>query len=102
MIKLYLLTVVIYSVYATLPFFNLGRTAHYLSGATFAVLGSLIWVSISRSVNKSDIPLYGLYFDALITISFMLTPLLFTGFNFTSKQIAGILMIFTGMIVSKL
>jgi hypothetical protein len=102
MIKLYLLTLVIYSTYATLPFFNLNRTAHYLSGAIFAVSGSLIWVSISRSVNKSDISLHGLYFDAIITVAFMLTPLLFTGINFTAKQILGICMIFTGMLVSKL
>lgn len=102
MIKLYALTFTIYCMYAYLPFLNLKGPTHYISASVFAILGSLLWVTISRSVGKGEIALYGLYFDAILTISFLLIPILVHESSLNYKQIIGILLILIGILLSKL
>lgn len=102
MITLFSLVFVVYAAYATLPFLNLGQASHYAAGCFFAICGSLLWVSISRSVPKEQIAIYGLYFDAVITVMSLGIPIALAGFHFTSKQIAGILIIIAGAIVTKM
>lgn len=102
MIKLYTLTFIIYCMYAYLPFLNLKGSTHYIGASIFAILGSFLWVTISRSVDKGEITLYGLYFDAVLTLSFLLVPLFAHGFNLNYKQTIGILLILIGILLSKL
>lgn len=102
MANLYILTFIIYCMYAYLPFLNLQSHFHYISASVFAILGSTLWVTISRSVDKGEIALYGLYFDAVLTLSFLLVPLIAHEFSLNYKQIIGILLILIGILLSKL
>lgn len=94
---LFILTAIVYSAYAYLPFMDLGAKAHYLGGIIFAILGSLIWVTISRTVEKSQIVLNGAIFDSIITICFLAIPFIFASSEMTTKQIVGIVIVLIGM-----
>jgi hypothetical protein len=65
------------------------------------LLTALCWVGISRSVQPTKIPLYGLAYDAMLTLIFLLTPFCFISFNLSGKQIVGIVFILTGLFLTK-
>lgn len=98
---LFALSVLVYSAYAYLPFMNLSAKAHYVAGMIFAILGSLIWVTISRTVQKHEIALNGAIFDSIITICFLAVPLALAGTDLTPKQTIGIIVMFIGMALVK-
>lgn len=98
---LFLLTAIVYSAYAYLPFLNLSAKWHYPAGAAFAVLGSILWVTISRSIAKDQIAIFGAYFDMIITMAFLAVPLILTGFSIGMKQGIGITLMLIGMAITK-
>ncbi len=94
---LFFITAIVYAAYAYLPFMNLAAKAHYAAGMFFAIMGSLLWVTISRSVEKNQIALNGAIFDSIITICFLAVPILLAGAELTHRQMIGIAVILIGM-----
>jgi len=97
-----LLAGVVYSCYAYLPFLNPSPRAHYSAAAAFAILGAGLWVTLARSVPKEALALYGMYFDAVLTCSFLVVPLLVNGFTLTFWQGIGLATMLAGLILTKI
>lgn len=98
---LFFLTVIVYSLYAFLPFLEATPKVHYVLGILCATIGSMVWVTISRSVDRSQLVLYGAYFDMIITLSFIVVPLIAGGLLISTKQVIGILIMLVGLIIAK-
>ena len=98
---LFALTAIVYSAYAYLPFMNLAAKTHYAVAIFLAVMGSLIWVTISRTVEKNQIVFNGAIFDSIITICFLVIPFIFAGSDLTPKQMVGIGVLLVGMALIK-
>ena len=98
---LLLASALIYSVYAYLPFLSLKALPHYLLGALLAAMGSVVWVTISRTVSKDLLVGYGLIFDAIITLAFVIVPLIAHGLGMGRLQIIACGLILLGVILFK-
>lgn len=97
-----LLAGVVYSCYAYLPFLNPSAKTHYAAAAAFAILGAGLWVTLARSVPKESLALYGIYFDAVLTCSFLIVPLAVNGFTLTFWQGIGIACVLVGLVLTKI
>jgi membrane protease YdiL (CAAX protease family) len=96
----FLISACLYSLSASLPFLVTKSTQMWIAPVV-AILTSLVWVSIARSIPPQEVPLYGLYYDIMLTLVFLVIPYIFVDFNLTPLQIFGILLIFTGIILTR-
>ena len=97
----YILACILYIVSASLPFLNLSASKQYTLASIIAIIAGSCWVAISRSVNKEQVVLYGAYYDVMLTFIFLIVPFFFMGFSLTNRQLIGIIIIFTGLVVTK-
>ena len=96
----FLIAFVSYSISASLPFWT-SKNAQMAIAVVIGVIANVCWVIISRNVNQNDIPIYGLAYDAMLTLTFLITPYFFIKFNLTFVQIFGILMVLVGLFLTK-
>lgn len=97
----FILAFAVYSIYAALPFLHIQPKYHYMIGICLSVVAGICWTTISRAVAPGQVVIYGMYFDAQLTIAFLITPFFFTGFNLTLVQNIGILVMLIGMVIVK-
>lgn len=96
----FLMAALLYSLSASLPFWVTTRVQMAMA-ICIGVLTSLCWVGISRSVKPEQIPIYGLAFDSMLTMIFLLMPFFFISFNLSNRQVLGIIMVLTGIFLIK-
>lgn len=89
-----------YTISASLPFL-VSKTTQLWVAAGIGIVTNICWTLISRSVTQSDIPIYSLYYDAMLTLTFLFTPFFFITFELTSKQVIGILFVLVGLFLTK-
>lgn len=94
-------TAIVYSIYAWLPFLYLNPRLHYAIGMMLSMTAGILWVTISRSVNKDAVVLYGVLFDAILTLCFAIVPLFVNGFTLTRNQSIGLIIMLIGMGIAK-
>ena len=99
-LTLYIISGIFYSISASLPFWIAGRNQIILA-ILLGIGANVSWVMISRNVNKVDIPIYGLYYDVMLTCAFILVPFIFVPFTLTKTQIVGIVLVLLGLILIK-
>lgn len=76
---------------------------YYPVGIMAAIIANLIWLWISKlDSNPSSLAIKGLYWDSMLTITYMAVPLLFFGAKLNNYQISGLLLIFLGLVLTKL
>lgn len=96
----YFLAGLAYCVVAALPFIVTKSTQLWL-GAAVGIVANVCWTLISRSVIQQDIPIYGLIYDAMLTLVFFGVPFLFIDSDITTRQIVGIVVTFIGLVLIK-
>lgn len=89
-----------YALSASLPFLVTKNTQMVIA-IIIGIVTNLCWVQISRSVPESDIPLYGLAYDMMLTMAFLIIPYFFIKFNLTNTQIIGIVLALVGLYLTK-
>jgi drug/metabolite transporter (DMT)-like permease len=99
-LTLYIISGIFYSISASLPFWITGRN-QILLAILVGIGANVTWVMISRNVNKIDIPIYGLYYDIMLTSVFILVPYFFIPFTLTRIQIVGIMLVLLGVYLTK-
>jgi drug/metabolite transporter (DMT)-like permease len=99
-LTLYIISGIFYSISASLPFWIAWRNQIILA-ILVGIGANVTWVMISRNVNKIDIPIYGLYYDIMLTSIFILVPFIFIPFTLTRVQILGIVLVLLGLIFIK-
>lgn len=75
---------------------------YYLYGASAAIVANLIWLSIAKSeLNPSKLVLTGLYWDVMLTMCYLIVPIILFNAKITNLQYLGIGVIITGIILTK-
>lgn len=71
-------------------------------GLAVGMLANLFWLSIARSTNDSNqILLLGFYWDAMLTLTYLLVPIMFYDARLTLTSGAGIALMVAGFILTK-
>lgn len=96
----YAIAGLLYALSASLPYI-VTKQVQLALGIVIGIGTSICWTLISRAVSQAQIPLYGLLYDAMLTIMFFIVPFVFIEFNLTWKQILGVLMTITGLLLIK-
>jgi uncharacterized membrane protein HdeD (DUF308 family) len=101
----FLLGIPIYMLAASLPmFFNIGKLSdysYYFLGFVLAGFGGILWVSLAKTLNPSEISLWGLKWDIMITLCYFIIPFMFVKQELSSSNILGIVFAITGIILLK-
>lgn len=72
-------------------------------GALAAMMANVLWLSIAKSEpSASELVIKGLYWDVMLTATYMLVPIMFFGAEITLRQYAGIGLIIIGIILVKI
>lgn len=96
---------VVYSAYAWLTFKPELKVSAYLLpiGLSLAVVGNLLWILLARSTQEpGKLIVYGMAWDAMITLSFLLVPIMFFGVRFTVVSGVGCGLVGLGLLMMKL
>lgn len=96
---------VVYSVYAWLTFKPELKVSAYLMpiGLALALVGNALWIMLARSTDDSArLIVYGMMWDAMITLSFLLVPMIFFGVRFTAVSGIGCGLVVVGLLMMKL
>lgn len=96
----FLLAFISYAISAALPFL-VSKTTQLWIAVGIGIVTNICWTLISRSVSQSDIPIYSLYYDAMLTLTFLVIPFFFITFELTSRQVIGILFVLVGLFLTK-
>ena len=96
----YVLAGLAYCVVAALPYIVTKSTQLWL-GAAVGIVANVCWTLISRAVQPTEIPLYGMAYDAMLTLMFFVVPFFFIEFTLTVKQCFGVLLVFLGLFLVK-
>lgn len=101
MIIYYILTILLYGVYASVPYWNLDNKTSVALCVGMSAIGGLLWGLIQSKSNLQDISLNGLMFDLIITSCFFVVPILIFKQNISSQGYFGVLFILTGIVLIK-
>lgn len=72
-------------------------------GLACGVVANALWLDIARKVGSNDrILLHGFYWDAMIIMMYALVPVVITDVRLSSTSILGLLLIVTGIVLTKL
>lgn len=75
---------------------------YYPAGVAAAIVANLIWLWIGKlEANPSVLVIKGLYWDSMLTATYILVPILFFGAKVSTFQIFGIAFIGIGLILTK-
>lgn len=101
MIYLYLLTGVLYTVYATVPYWGLNPKSSVILCIGLSALGGLLWGLIQSSTAPQDISKNGLLFDMTITCCFFVVPFLLHNQNLNYNNLLGCCLLVCGALLLK-
>jgi drug/metabolite transporter (DMT)-like permease len=96
---------IIYMAYAWLTFAPSMKMSPYLMpfGIGMAVAGNFLWIMMARSIQQPMVLVYyGMLWDTMITLSFILVPVVFFGIRFTLISGLGCLLVLIGLTFMKL
>jgi multidrug transporter EmrE-like cation transporter len=96
---------VIYSLYAWLTFKPELKVSAYLMpiGLSLALIGNLLWILLAKSTQEpAKLIMYGMMWDTMITLSFLLVPMMFFGVRFTLVGGVGCALVVVGLLMMKL
>lgn len=105
MIQLFIIATIFYLVSAYVSYApNIKASPYYyIIGIFLAIVLNTLWLTIAkRTIDNSKLLLYGLYWDSIITFTFLLVPFLFFHIKLTPIQYTGIILIISGIICTKL
>lgn len=94
-----------YAALAHLSYSSLKTTGlpYYLTGLGIAILANACWLWIARSEpNASKLMLTALYWDVMLTLTYLLVPILFFSVKLSVPQMFGAFLIFLGIVLTKL
>jgi multidrug transporter EmrE-like cation transporter len=96
---------IIYSLYAWLTFKPELKVSNYLMpfGLGLALIGNLLWILLAKSTHEpAKLIVYGMVWDTMITLSFLLVPMMFFGVRFTLVSGVGCGFVVLGLLMMKL
>lgn len=98
--------VILYSLMAYLsysPLLKDGSNWVLFSAPLLGFIANLIWFQIAKTdTNHNSLILKGLYWDILLTFCYLLVPIIFYNISLTTNQVAGIILIISGIILTKI
>jgi len=100
-----ILGTIVYSAYAWLTFKPELKVSAYLIpiGLSLAVFGNLLWILLARSTHDpAKLIVYGMLWDTMITLAFLLVPMMFFGVRFTAIGGVGCGLVVVGLLMMKL
>ena len=101
----FLLGCLLYSCMAYLSYSSFLKNSPYyfVYGVTMAALVNALWFAIAKAeVNASTLMLKGLYWDVMLTATYLVVPLLIFNAKVTLMQGLGIAFIVAGVFLTKM
>jgi drug/metabolite transporter (DMT)-like permease len=95
----------IYVFYAWLTFSPSMKTSEYLMplAIAMAIAGNLLWIKMARSIQEpAALVYYGMLWDSMITVSFIVVPIIFFGVRFNVISGFGCVLVLAGLTMMKL
>lgn len=75
---------------------------YFIVGIILANIANILWMILAKNTtDNSKLVLYGLFWDSILTFSFLLTPFLFFDIKLSMPQMVGIGLIIAGIICTK-
>lgn len=105
MIFLFLSAILLYFLSAFVSYSPSIKSSQYflIYGLGLALICNLIWLWIAKNTQDvSKLAIYGLYWDSIITFSFLAVPVLLFGVSFTKMQVLGVFLILAGIVLTKI
>lgn len=105
MILPFLIGLLAYAALAHLSYseFKTTGTPYYLTGLGIALLANACWLWIARmEPNASKLVFKALAWDVMLTLTYLVIPILFFSVRLTPSQIFGVILIFAGIILTKI
>lgn len=73
---------------------------YYPIGITVALIVNLLWFKIAREVlDNNSLYRYGVVWDVLIALSWLLIPVLFFGIKLTKTNVTGLVLLVIGIVM---
>jgi drug/metabolite transporter (DMT)-like permease len=95
----------IYTIYAWLTFSPSMKASSYLIplGISMAIAGNYLWITMARSIQQpAELVYYGMLWDSMITLSFILVPIVFFGVRFNLVSGIGCGLVLVGLTLMKM
>lgn len=103
-IKILVLGAAIYGSYAWVTFNPSFKDSWYLVpvGLVLAIMGNLLWILIAkRTSSPAELTVYGMAWDTMITVSFVLVPVVLFGVRFSGVSGLGLILAILGIFLMK-
>ena len=97
----FILASILYAIAASLPFLGLTAAYQYPMAMILGVGTSICWTAINRSILKQDVVIYGMYYDSMLTLIYLIVPFLYINNTLTIRQMLGILLMVLGIFLTK-
>lgn len=104
-VKMLMLGAAIYGSYAWVTFNPSFKDSWFLvpAGLALAIMGNLLWILIAKKTpNPADLTVYGMAWDAMITVSFVLVPVVLFGVRFSGTSGLGLILAILGIFLMKI
>lgn len=75
---------------------------YYVIGIAAAIIANLLWLNLARNVPADKLVLLGLFWDIMLTVAYLLVPILFFETKLSALQWTGIGVIILGIVMVKL
>lgn len=76
---------------------------YYVTGITIAVVANILWLTIAKNSPNSTFTTYAaLYWDIMISVCFLIVPLLLFDVKLSNYGILGVILILVGIGLTKL
>jgi drug/metabolite transporter (DMT)-like permease len=71
-------------------------------GIFLSVLGSTLWMYVAKiTIDANKLAILGLYWDSILTLTYIAVPILFFSARFNFNQTLGIVFIIIGILLTK-
>ncbi len=93
-----------YLLVASLPFTRLPvqfPVAYYTAGIVLGAGLNCLWLTIARNVPLARVVTYGVMWDAMLTLIYVVTPILIWSQPSSFRLWAGVSLIIAGMVIAK-
>lgn len=75
----------------------------YPLGLTLALIANAVWLWISQTENDANsLMVKGMYWDAMLTLTYIIVPLLLFNAKLTGTQLLGFVLLMVGLIIIKI
>lgn len=105
MIVLFLgLAAIIYGITAYMSYSETIKASswYFIVGIILANIANIMWMILAKNTtDNSKLVVYGLIWDSILTLSFLLTPFLFFDIKLSMTQTIGLGLIIAGIICTK-